>query len=626
MKSIRWLLVPMLLLLMGNVAEAQVLLNEIFNYADGALCDDSAGINTTSPYYPLVANNVSGGLWVNGSTSKNDDPLLVQTGALTYSGYVLSGMGKKVWCPNLTGNTSNNRASRAFPGQTGKTYFAILVNLPTLADLSASTSSGGEYLAGMYSTASFATAAGRGLITFRLSDSTGKYQIGIRATSTAPAGWITSRQCDTATTYLVVVSHDRTSPGTSNIWVNPVLGAVEPTPDATSNIGTADVNADLGKIGIYQRGQKPHAYVGNIRVATNWGAITNVAPFPFTETFDFTEGGLNDNSATLNTTSKYYPLAADNVSGFLWVNGSTSKNDDPLLVQTGALTYTGYALSGLGKKVWCPNMVGNTSNNRASRAFAPQTGKTYYAILVNLPTIADLSSSTSSGGEYLCGLYGSAGFATANGRGLITFRLSATTGKYVIGIRANSTATAGWVAKDLDTNVTQLVVVSYDRTNNGTANVWVNPAISGTEPTPDATSNLGIADVMTDVGRFGIYQRGTKPHAYVGGIFATSTWPLITTDVTEKGFQVPTELRLFSNYPNPFNPSTVIRYQVSVVGEVKLRVFDLLGREVATLVDGVMSAGVYSATFNAKALTSGTYFARLEAEGRTLLSKLSLLK
>ena len=68
------------------------------------------------------------------------------------------------------------------------------------------------------------------------------------------------------------------------------------------------------------------------------------------------------------------------------------------------------------------------------------------------------------------------------------------------------------------------------------------------------------------------------------------------------------KIELFQNYPNPFNPETVISYQLSAVSFVKLKVFDLLGREITTLVDEEKPAGTYEVKFNANNLSSGIYF------------------
>jgi len=77
--------------------------------------------------------------------------------------------------------------------------------------------------------------------------------------------------------------------------------------------------------------------------------------------------------------------------------------------------------------------------------------------------------------------------------------------------------------------------------------------------------------------------------------------------------QLPTEFALGQNYPNPFNPSTTIRFALPMETRVTLRVYDMLGREVALLVDGVREAGTYETTWNATGFASGIYLYRLEA-------------
>ncbi|MFW5972878.1 MAG: family 10 glycosylhydrolase [Bacteroidota bacterium] len=90
--------------------------------------------------------------------------------------------------------------------------------------------------------------------------------------------------------------------------------------------------------------------------------------------------------------------------------------------------------------------------------------------------------------------------------------------------------------------------------------------------------------------------------------------------------ELPVAFELKQNYPNPFNPTTVIEYTVDRPGEVLLRVFNVLGQEVAVLEKGTMPAGSHTVRFDARDLASGTYFYVLEAGGRTAARAMMLLK
>jgi hypothetical protein len=86
------------------------------------------------------------------------------------------------------------------------------------------------------------------------------------------------------------------------------------------------------------------------------------------------------------------------------------------------------------------------------------------------------------------------------------------------------------------------------------------------------------------------------------------------------------EFALGQNYPNPFNPVTTIPYSVKTTGHVKLAVYDLMGKEVASLVDGTQSAGSYDATLNGMNLVSGVYFYKLQTADQTVTRKMTLMK
>jgi len=89
---------------------------------------------------------------------------------------------------------------------------------------------------------------------------------------------------------------------------------------------------------------------------------------------------------------------------------------------------------------------------------------------------------------------------------------------------------------------------------------------------------------------------------------------------------VPSEIKLNEAWPNPFNPSTTIRFQLPMTAHVSLKVYDQLGREAATLLDGIQHAGQHQMQWNAVQQPSGMYFCRLETGGRSETKKLVLLK
>ena len=116
---------------------------------------------------------------------------------------------------------------------------------------------------------------------------------------------------------------------------------------------------------------------------------------------------------------------------------------------------------------------------------------------------------------------------------------------------------------------------------------------------------------------------------------------VLIDDVVGEGFRdvtavdeaagAPTDFVLEQNYPNPFNPSTVLRYALPQAGQVSLRIYDVRGAEVLTLVDGMQSAGRQSAMWHGvdasgRVVPAGLYFARLEAAGFSQVRKMILIK
>ena len=145
---------------------------------------------------------------------------------------------------------------------------------------------------------------------------------------------------------------------------------------------------------------------------------------------------------------------------------------------------------------------------------------------------------------------------------------------------------------------------------NGMSTTWIQ----------QGTNNIGMVDAET------IDARNLDGTVVVGtfgsGVYSTQ---YTTTAIKEKN-NVPVSYSLLQNYPNPFNPSTIIKYSVAKTGPVTLKVFDILGKEVQTLVNEQQTAGNYSITFNAGNLSSGVYFYRMQSGSFVQTKKLILIK
>jgi photosystem II stability/assembly factor-like uncharacterized protein len=100
---------------------------------------------------------------------------------------------------------------------------------------------------------------------------------------------------------------------------------------------------------------------------------------------------------------------------------------------------------------------------------------------------------------------------------------------------------------------------------------------------------------------------------------------VITTSLPGNQEIVPSAFSLEQNFPNPFNPETIIKYQIPKTSFIKLKVFDMLGRDVKKLVHSTQSAGTYNVTFDASDLSSGIYFYTLEADGAIIGTKKMVL-
>ncbi len=134
-----------------------------------------------------------------------------------------------------------------------------------------------------------------------------------------------------------------------------------------------------------------------------------------------------------------------------------------------------------------------------------------------------------------------------------------------------------------------------------------------------ANTGLRIRNVAVDTANI-------KVHANSGPSIIFEVNGILTSVESELNENIPDKFTLYQNYPNPFNPNTVIEYHLPQTSFVTLRIYDVIGREIKTLVNEKQNAGHHSLTIDASNLSSGVYFYRIEAGNYTETKKFVLLK
>ncbi len=139
-------------------------------------------------------------------------------------------------------------------------------------------------------------------------------------------------------------------------------------------------------------------------------------------------------------------------------------------------------------------------------------------------------------------------------------------------------------------------------------------------------NNSGLPDDF--VSDIAIDKFGNKWVATIGGGLAVYNMGGIISSSKNDDENIPNDFKLFTNYPNPFNPETVISYSIPVASYVQLKIYDVLGNEITTLVNEYQRPGKYSVEFRVKSdeLSSGIYFYKLNADSFTEIKKMILIK
>ncbi|MDP1678091.1 MAG: SGNH/GDSL hydrolase family protein [Bacteroidota bacterium] len=163
------------------------------------------------------------------------------------------------------------------------------------------------------------------------------------------------------------------------------------------------------------------------------------------------------------------------------------------------------------------------------------------------------------------------------------------------------------------TNLMAMRDSTYARFKTNTLDFWTT--IANNDGTINSLYGSGDGIHLNNVGHRVIYERAV----------AAGVWSKLLLFVNNP-LPLPTAFTLEQNYPNPFNPETTIQYSIPVASNVVLKVYNMLGQEVATLVNGSVAVGNYNVKFDGSHLSSGVYIYRLQSESYSIVKKMVIVK
>ena len=307
--------------------------------------------------------------------------------------------------------------------------------------------------------------------------------------------------------------------------------------------------------------------------------------------------------------------------GWLGINSG-----DTVWVAAGSLSYTGFPAS-IGNKI----TFSGAGQDQTKLFTTVTTGSVYYSYLLKVTSLAGVTAE-----GYISGVYQS---ATSTTTGTLIWIKPDGAG-FDIGVSARTVpnATISYsTAKTL--NTTYLIVGSYqfvDGATNDSSKLWINPDAStfGKSAPAHTLASVNTGTDLTGAARLLIRQDQDTTTAAceidevrIGTSWADVTRAISSTQVVEQiDGLAPRAFSLEQNYPNPFNPSTNIRFSIASATEVSLKVSDVLGREMATLVNQTMAPGSYSVKWDASAAPSGIYFYTVRAGNYLETRRMLLVK
>ncbi len=177
----------------------------------------------------------------------------------------------------------------------------------------------------------------------------------------------------------------------------------------------------------------------------------------------------------------------------------------------------------------------------------------------------------------------------------------------------------------IDPTDTLYVEISNNDVQWNTLKKFTNNSTSFTKEDLQINSYVGVGNSNVKVRfRFKTSATGERDGAYIDNLEILTNQ--LTVGVSEEPVYIPSEFSVAQNYPNPFNPTTTIQYNIPVTSKVMVKVFDVIGKEIATLVNSDHQPGVYQVKFDASSLASGIYYYRISAGSFTDIKKMMLIK
>ncbi len=436
-------------------------------------------------------------------------------------------------------------------------------------------------------------------------------------------------------------------------WNNAPNFTVNVATDTSSVTLTSPAGGESWRVGTAQNIKWFGGGTGNFRIelstdnGTTWSDIAASVP-PSPGSYGWTVPSspstqclvrLTDvNNSLLTTTSKIFTILENStgsevlleenfddptktatlISGFNgWgtVTGTTSGTQ--VSFSDSNLVFAGYP-EGSGRAA-----VTSVATHKIYKNFtAPTSGVIYLSYLIKIPTASQTST------NHIIG-FGSGDMSATATYSLKTYcKWNAGTTGYIFGLTTGSTSTYSATPTTLPAGKVGLVVIRYDIDAN-TEDIYVFPE-GTTYPTtlpgtPEVHLTGGTVFVPSCVYIRSQSGSGSTITSILDGIRVSTSWGQITTDVKQIAKENQS-FKLMQNYPNPFNPSTTINYQINQDSPVTLKVFNMLGKEVASLVNEFKAVGSYKVQFNASNLSSGVYYTELRSGSSVQVNKMILMK